>query len=364
MSHTILEIPVRTRPPYTVTIGPGLLERCGMFLGKSLEPCHVAVISDSNVAPLYLQRTKDSLEKAGFAVSSYIFPAGEESKNLATLSGILEFLAGERLTRTDCVAALGGGVTGDMAGLAAALYLRGVRYIQLPTSLLAAVDSSVGGKTAVDLSAGKNLAGAFLQPAAVLCDTDCLGTLTPEFFADGAAEAIKTGVLCDEDLFALFEGPPLSPASPVLPEIIARCVRYKAGVVERDEKEQGERKLLNLGHTVGHAIEKCSGYTIPHGHAVAAGLAMMARASARLGWMSPEGMRQNDAERICSTLGLTGLPISTDYSPEALAEAALADKKRAGDSITIVVPREIGRCELKTIPVTELLPVIRAGWEA
>ncbi len=358
MSHTILEIPVRTCPPYTVTIGPGPLERCGMFLGKSLEPCHVAVISDSNVAPLYLQRTKDSLEKAGFAVSSYIFPAGEESKNLATLSGILEFLAGERLTRTDCVAALGGGVTGDMAGLAAALYLRGVRYIQLPTSLLAAVDSSVGGKTAVDLSAGKNLAGAFLQPAAVLCDTDCLGTLTPEFFADGAAEAIKTGVLCDEDLFALFEGPPLSPASPVLPEIIARCVRYKAGVVERDEKEQGERKLLNLGHTVGHAIEKCSGFTIPHGHAVAAGMAVMAQAAEALGWT-----QQPVAARIAACLEKNHLPTGTDFSPEALAEAALSDKKRAGGAITLVVPEKIGRCVLKKLPVAELLPVIRAGLE-
>ena len=147
-------------------------------------------------------------------------------------------------------------------------------------------------------------------------------------------------------------------------EVIARCVAYKAGVVERDEKEQGERKLLNLGHTVGHAIEKCSGYAIPHGHAVAAGLAIMARASARLGWMSPEGLRQNDAERICSTLRLTGLPVSTEYAPEALAEAALADKKRSGDAITIVVPKEIGHCELMNIPVSELLFVIGTGWEA
>lgn len=245
-----------------------------------------------------------------------------------------------------------------MAGLAAALYLRGVRYIQLPTSLLAAVDSSVGGKTAVDLSAGKNLAGAFLQPAAVLCDTDCLGTLTPEFFADGAAEAIKTGVLCDEDLFALFEGPPLSPASPVLPEIIARCVRYKAGVVERDEKEQGERKLLNLGHTVGHAIEKCSGFTIPHGHAVAAGMAVMAQAAEALGWT-----QQPVAARIAACLEKNHLPTGTDFSPEALAEAALSDKKRAGGAITLVVPEKIGRCVLKKLPVAELLPVIRAGLE-
>ena len=358
MSHTILEIPVRTRPPYTVTIGPGLLERCGMFLGKSLEPCHVAVISDSNVAPLYLQRTKDSLEKAGFAVSSYIFPAGEESKNLATLSGILEFLAGERLTRTDCVAALGGGVTGDMAGGGPPPPPPGGGGSHPPPPPPAAVDSSVGGKTAVDLSAGKNLAGAFLQPAAGLCDTDCLGTLTPEFFADGAAEAIKTGVLCDEDLFALFEGPPLSPASPVLPEIIARCVRYKAGVVERDEKEQGERKLLNLGHTVGHAIEKCSGFTIPHGHAVAAGMAVMAQAAEALGWT-----QQPVAARIAACLEKNHLPTGTDFSPEALAEAALSDKKRAGGAITLVVPEKIGRCVLKKLPVAELLPVIRAGLE-
>ena len=360
-NQTTREIRVHTSPAYTAAIGPGLLKDCGRRLRDIMPPCRMAVVTDSAVAPLYLDTVRKSLEAAGFAVCSYVFPAGERSKHLGTLSEILEFLASERLTRTDCVAALGGGVVGDMAGFAAAVYLRGVRYVQLPTTLLAAVDSSVGGKTAIDLSAGKNLAGAFLQPAAVICDTDCLETLSPEVFADGAAEAVKTGILCDASLFALFEDGVLT-ADPA--EVIARCVAYKAGVVERDEKEQGERKLLNLGHTVGHAIEKCSGYTIPHGHAVAAGLAMMARASARLGWMSPEGMRQNDAERICSTLGLTGLPISTDYSPEALAEAALADKKRAGDSITIVVPREIGRCELKTIPVTELLPVIRAGWEA
>ncbi len=355
-SHTIRDIPVRTNPPYTVSIGPGLLDQCGGRLRELMAPCHVAVISDSNVAPLYLTRTKASLEAAGFAVSSCTFPAGEENKNLRTLSFLLEFLARQRLTRTDCVAALGGGVTGDMAGLAAALYLRGVRYVQLPTSLLAAVDSSVGGKTAVDLAAGKNLAGAFLQPAAVLCDTGCLPTLTPEFFADGAAEAIKTGVLCDEALFGLWEADPVTPDSPVLPEIIARCVAYKAGVVERDEREQGERKLLNLGHTVGHAIEKCSGYTIPHGHAVAAGMAVMARAAEAMGWT-----REPVADRIAACLERNRLPTGTDLSPEALTDAALSDKKRAGDEITLVVPEAVGRCTLKKLPVTQLLPVIRAG---
>jgi len=315
------------------------------------------VVTDSIVGPLYLETVTESLKGAGYAVCAYEFPAGEENKNFSTLSGILEFLAAGRLTRSDCLVALGGGVVGDMAGFAAACYLRGIRYVQLPTTLLSAVDSSVGGKTAIDLKAGKNLAGAFLQPAAVLCDTSCLETLPPEVFADGAAEAIKTAVLSDPGLFNRMENgflPALDPGA-----LIAGCVAYKVGVVERDEKEQGERKLLNLGHTVGHAIEKCSGYTIPHGHAVAAGLAIMARAAERLNWT-----REPVAERICSTLKLTGLPISTEYPPEALAEAALADKKRAGDSITIVVPKEIGACELMNIPVSELLFVIGTGWEA
>ena len=259
---SVQTIEVHTAPAYEVTIGAGLLKTCGARLKTVLGGCRIA--ADSNVAPLYLETVCASLRDAGFAVCSYVFPAGEAHKNFTTLSAILEFLAESQLTRTDCVAALGGGVTGDMAGFAAASYLRGIRYVQLPTTLLSAVDSSVGGKTAIDLAAGKNLAGAFLQPAAVLCDTDCLRSLTAAVFADGAAEAIKTGVLSGETLFSLFEDGTLTDAPA---EVIARCIRYKAGVVERDEKEQGERRKLNLGHTVGHAIEKCSGYAIPHGHA-------------------------------------------------------------------------------------------------
>ena len=356
MSDSIRTIPVRTSPAYSVQIGPGLLSRCGSLLQDMLAPCRMAVITDDTVAPLYLERVVRSLTGAGFAVVSYVFPAGEAHKNMDTLSAILEFLAREHLTRTDCVAALGGGVVGDMAGFAAAVYLRGIRCVQLPTTLLAAVDSSVGGKTAIDLASGKNLAGAFLQPAAVLCDTDCLKSLPPDVFAGGAAEAIKTGVLCDESLFALFEDGTLT-ADPA--EVIARCVAYKAGVVERDEKEQGERRLLNLGHTVGHAIETCSGYAIPHGHAVAAGLAIIARAAEALGWT-----KQPIAARIAACLAKNGLPTGTDYTAEALAQAALADKKRAGDSITLVIPQRIGECELRKLPVSDLLPVIRAGLEA
>lgn len=355
MFDSIRTIPVRVRPPYDVRIGSGLLGRCGDYLAALLGQRRIAVLADDTVASLYLDTVTAALEDAGFAVCSHIFPSGEGRKNLSTLTELLEFLASEHLTRTDCVAALGGGVVGDMAGFAAAVYLRGIRYVQLPTTLLAAVDSSVGGKTAIDLAAGKNLAGAFLQPAAVLCDTDCLQSLPADVFADGAAEAIKTGVLSDESLFALFEDGTLT-AAPA--DVIARCVAYKAGVVERDETEQGERKLLNLGHTVGHAIEKCSSYTIPHGHAVAAGLAVMARAAEHLGWT-----QEPIAGRIAACLAKNDLPTGTDFSAADLAQAALSDKKRAGDTITVVVPRRIGTCQLHKLPVAELEHLITAGLE-
>ena len=342
---------------YDIEIERGLLSRTGERV-RALLPraAQVFVVTDSTVGPLYADTVRKSLEGAGLACTVHTVPAGEHSKSVARLEELWEAMMAARLTRTDGVIALGGGVVGDLAGFAAATVLRGVDYIQIPTTLLSQVDSSVGGKVAVDLKAGKNLAGAFCQPAAVICDTDCLKTLPPDVFADGAAEAVKTGVLSDEALFALFEDGTLT-ADPG--EVIARCVAYKAGVVERDEKEQGERKLLNLGHTVGHAIEKCSGYVIPHGHAVAAGLAVIARAAEALGWTE-----ESLAARITACLSKNGLPTGTDYSAEALAEAALSDKKRAGGDITLVVPQKIGHCELRKVPVADLLPIIRAGLEA
>lgn len=355
--HTpIKTIAIHVTPPYTVFIGPGLLETCGTHIKDAVGPCHAAVVTDSTVAPLYLSTVTHSLNDAGFSVSSYIFPAGERSKNLTTLSDLLEFLAREHLTRTDCVVALGGGVTGDMAGFAAGCYLRGIRYVQLPTTLLAAVDSSVGGKTAVDLRAGKNLAGVFLQPAAVLCDTACLHSLPADVFADGAAEAVKTGVLSDERLFSLFETGDLRTTD--LTEIISRCVAFKGGVVEQDEFDTGVRRTLNLGHTAGHAIEQCSGYSVPHGHAVAMGMVLIARAAEKLGWCESPC-----AQRIASVLRRNGLPVATEYDAKTLADAALADKKRTGGDITLVIPRRIGECCLKKVPVTELETIFRAGKE-
>lgn len=342
---------------YPVLIGAGLLPDSGRLLSEILgKPCRIAVVADENVAALYLDPVKAALERAGFSALSYVYPAGEGSKNLKTLSGLLEFLAERRLTRTDCLTALGGGVAGDLTGFAAGCYLRGVRYVQMPTTLLAAVDSSVGGKTGVNLVAGKNLAGVFYQPSAVLCDTDCLKTLPAEVFADGAAEAVKTGVLADESLFRMIEAGELPDR---LPEGIARCVAIKGRIVEEDELDTGERRKLNLGHTIGHAIEKCSGYTLPHGHAVAVGLSMIARAAERL-----QLTEEPCAERIIAALRRCGLPVSTDFSAAELAEAALSDKKRTGGDITLVLPRRIGDCCLKKIPVGDLKTFIEAGEEA
>ena len=341
---SVQTIEVHTAPAYEVTIGAGLLRECGARLKTVLGGCRIAVAADSNVAPLYLETVCASLRDAGFAVCSYVFPAGEEHKNFTTLSAILEFLAESQLTRTDCVAALGGGVTGDMAGFAAASYLRGIRYVQLPTTLLSAVDSSVGGKTAIDLAAGKNLAGAFLQPAAVLCDTDCLRSLPAAVFADGAAEAIKTGVLSGETLFSLFEDGTLTDAPA---EIIARCIRYKAGVVERDEKERGERRKLNLGHTLAHAIEKCSD-RMNHGEAVAVGIALMAGAARRLGLLDAA-----QCDRIVGLLERLGFDLQPPVPLERLLREAGHDKKNEQGTLHIVLPAGIGDCVVRDIPTAE-----------
>ncbi len=352
----LITVPIEAGGGYEVTIGRGLLKSCGSIVGHAIERCRIAVITDTVVEELYLEPVRASLTAAGFAVTVFSFPAGERSKNMGTLAAILEFLAAERLTRTDCLVALGGGVVGDLTGFAAGCYLRGLRCLQLPTTLLAAVDSSVGGKTAVNLQGGKNLAGLFLQPSAVICDTASLDTLPPDLFADGIAEALKTAVLSGEPLFSLLEN---GATRESLSDIIAGSIAFKGRVIEADEFEAGPRRILNLGHTVGHALEQCSGYRISHGHAVAAGLAVIARAAVKLGWGRP-----GSAARIERALQKNNLPVSTSFTAGELAEAALSDKKRTGNEITLVIPQEIGNCVLRKIAVAELPKIIAAGLEA
>lgn len=327
---------------YDVLIGERLIDRAGELSAGVIRSCKCAIVADDTVDGLYGRRVLDSFMAAGFDAFRITFPAGESSKHIGTLSDILEALAEHHLTRTDVVAALGGGVTGDMAGFAAAVYARGIRFIQIPTTLLSAVDSSVGGKTAIDLRAGKNLAGAFHQPSLVITDTDVIRTLPAEQLACGAAEAIKHGVLFDPALFERLED---GHWHGDMADVIARNVALKRDVVIGDEFDRGERALLNLGHTFGHAIEKCSGLTITHGQGVAIGM-LMAASSAEC----------DDAmvRRLARCVAANKLSTHCPYPADRLTEAALSDKKRAGDSITLVLPERIGKCRLKNIPVGAL----------
>ena len=346
-------IRIRAGSGYDVVIGQDLLPAAGTLIREVMGERNCVIVSDSHVAPLYLDKVAASCEAAGLGTQSFVFEAGEERKNLTTLGRILGALAEARLTRRDLVIALGGGVTGDIAGFAAGCYMRGIPFVQIPTTVLSMVDSSVGGKCAVDLPQGKNLAGVFHQPSLVLCDMDTLSTLPAEIFADGCAEAVKTGILTGGELFGLLrEDDPKAHMT----RIISLCIAYKGGVVERDEKEQGERKLLNLGHTAGHAIEKCSGYTVSHGRAVAIGTAMIARAADRLG-LSSEDLT-DPVETIFERIGL---PVSTGFTPEQLLDAALSDKKRSGKMTSIVIPEAVGRCVLKNVDDGQLLEVFKAG---
>ena len=258
----MISIDVKTSKAYQVHIGSGLLSQLGQRLRDVCQAQKAVIVSDTNVFPLYGEIAFKSLENAGFQVLSFVFPAGEESKNAATYLQLLNFLAESQVTRSDCLVALGGGVVGDLTGFAAATYLRGIAYVQVPTTLLAAVDSSVGGKTAIDLPAGKNLVGAFCQPKMVLCDPDTLKTLPEDIFRDGCAEVIKYGVLYDPKLFEELTERGLSfPRETV----IARCVELKRNVVMEDEFDTGSRMKLNFGHTIGHGVEAKSNFAVSHG---------------------------------------------------------------------------------------------------
>ena len=348
---TTVSVPVSH--PYEVCIQPGSLAGLGAHLKTLHKPCTVAVISDDTVMPLYGETVCQSLRDAGFTVIHYAIPSGESAKNLTTYGQVLTFLAQNRLNRGDLLVALGGGVVGDLTGFVAATYQRGIPYVQIPTTLLSAVDSSVGGKTAVDLSVGKNLVGAFHQPILVWCDPDTLATLPASVFRDGCAEVIKYGLLGDGGFFTYLRE---NRDSLDLTRVIARCVEMKRDIVCEDEFDKGLRQLLNLGHTFGHAIESCSNYTIGHGHCVATGMALISRAAAENGLCSTDA-----AQEVIDILTRYGLPTESPYGLEQLSRAVLSDKKIVGSAISLVVPREVGRCELRKIPAPELHSWLRAG---
>ena len=338
---------------YDILIQRGLLSRAGEHCRAALPRAErLFVVTDSNVGPLYLDRVRAGLEGAGFQVTAHTVPAGEGSKCAARLAQLWEAMMDAGLTRTDGVVALGGGVVGDLAGFAAATVLRGVDFVQLPTTLLAQVDSSVGGKVAIDLHHGKNLAGAFWQPRLVLMDPDALSTLEDGIFADGMAEVVKYGCIKDAGFFDFLAARPSRGALMAeIEHILYTCCAIKRDVVEKDERDTGERMLLNFGHTLGHAYELAGHYeTWSHGQAVAAGMCAAARLGVRLG-VTPADM----PERLEKALSALGLPTAISCAAEDYTAAVGLDKKGAGDAISVILLEALGRAVPHRMPKAELL---------
>lgn len=337
---------------YDIAIGRGLFKEAGRQVRALLPKAEkIAVITDDTVDALYGERLASSLGRAGLAARRIAIPHGEKSKTLAVLGEVLEAMSAFGMTRTDGVVTLSGGVPGDLGGFAAAVYLRGVPFVQIPTTILAQIDSSVGGKVAVDLPSGKNLAGNFYQPRGVIIDPDLVETLPPRYIHDGMAEAVKYGCIADAALFSLFER--LGSDEEILaalPEIIPACCRIKAGLVEQDVRDNGARMLLNFGHTIGHAIERQYHYeTYTHGEAVAAGMVMLTDMTEAMGLTRPGTSR-----RIASVLSRMGLPIGVPDEREALAAHMMHDKKRRGAGITFVILDEIGKSRLLPVEAGDI----------
>ncbi len=347
------QVEISTGKSYKVLIGNGILSDSGRLIAEVSHAKIAAIVTDDMVNSLYADSLETSLKAAGFDTVKFVFPNGESSKNINTYSEMLEFMAENHLTRSDLIVALGGGVVGDMAGFAAATYLRGIDFVQIPTTLLAMVDSSVGGKTAIDLNAGKNLAGAFYQPSLVIADIDTLSTLTPEIFSDGMAETVKYGVLFDREFFDFLMK---NEAKDRLDYIVEKCVKFKRDTVNADENDRGIRGLLNLGHTAGHAIEKCSGYRISHGSAVAIGMVIIARGVYKSGLV-----KEDISPRIIDILKKYNLPTETDFTAQELFNTAEIDKKCDCDSITLVIPETVGKCKLYKTEFKNFYDILEKG---
>lgn len=342
-------IHIDTDKPYDVLVENGCLQHAGEKLLPLFKPgSRAMIVSETNVYPLYGARLEKSLTDAGFHTARFIFEAGEPSKQLSTVMQIYEALAENNFTRSDFIVTLGGGVAGDMGGFAAATYLRGIDFVQVPTSLLAQVDASVGGKTGVDLPFGKNLVGAFHQPRMVLTDPETLETLPDAFFADGMGEVIKYGCIVDA---ALFEQIERGEVIDHLPETICRCVDCKRQLVEEDTTDKGRRMILNFGHTFGHALEKLTGFSaLSHGRAVGIGMIMAAEVGESFNMTAP-----GTASRIRSVLEHYDMPVKADFDFADVVSATALDKKSFGKTLNLILLKNIGDCTLYPIDRSYLI---------
>jgi len=346
------KVTVRASKVYDVVIESGVLKNAGEYAKNVVGAGKAAVVTDDVVDSLYAGMLIESLRKSGFSVFKMVFPNGETVKTPENAFEIVNFLAENKFTRSDTVFALGGGTIGDLAGFAASIFLRGVKLVQIPTTLLAAVDSSVGGKTAVNLKAGKNLAGSFYQPDLVLCDTDALSSLPEDIFNCGCAEVIKYGVIASGALFEKLK----KGIRNDLESIIAECVRIKSDIVSVDEHDRGLRQLLNFGHTAAHAIERATDFAVPHGEAVAVGMVIASNYAWRTGFC---GKKVYD--EIKELVAAYHLPATTNLTADELLKSALSDKKREGASISLVLPETIGKAVTKKVGIEGLAEFLRIG---
>ena len=340
---------------YDVLIEKGILRRAGELCLSVTAPSVAVIVTDTNVAPLYLDSVKTSLENSGFETRDFIVSAGEEQKNAENYLALLSFMATGGVTRSDVIVALGGGVVGDLAGFAAATYMRGIKLVQIPTTLLSMVDSSVGGKTAIDMPDGKNIVGAFYQPSLVICDPNVLNTLPDAILNDGYAEALKYGIISDPELWNILKSS-VSSRNDMIEQVIQRCVSDKRDLVEADERDEGVRHLLNFGHTPAHAIEVLSDFTVSHGNAVAMGIVIMTRAAVKMGFCTEREL--NDIVELISSYGL---PTACQFSASELARTAASDKKRNRENISVILPHGIGKCEIHKMHVCELEALFSLG---
>lgn len=345
------KIRVNASKPYDVVIGKGLLSQAGSLVAEAVKGRKAVIVTDDIVNGLYAENLIKSMTDAGFTVDRFVFPNGEESKCHKTLMELYDFLAEKNITRSDFLVALGGGVVGDLTGFAAATYLRGIDYVQIPTTLLAQVDSSVGGKTAVDIGAGKNLVGAFKQPDIVIADIDTLDTLTEEIFTDGMGEVVKYGMIWSESLFYLLK---TGKVKENLEKIVEECVDIKRQVVETDEFDTGLRMILNFGHTLGHSIEKYYNYHgFSHGKAVSAGMYLITTIGEKAGLISG-----NISDELKACLVANNMPFESGTPAEALFSGAVNDKKRFSDTISIILCREIGKADIVKMNINDFKNMI------
>lgn len=351
-------ININTDRNYQIRLQNGLLHRIGLELIKHHTSGKICIISDQNSHRYWGSTLHSSLEGMGFELHSLVFPPGELTKSFKNLEDIINYLAEHRFSRSDFLIGLGGGVIGDLTGFAASIYMRGIEFYNIPTTLLSAVDSSVGGKTAINLDTGKNMAGTFWQPSGVFFDINTLQTLPKDQIKNGLGEIIKAGVIMDDSIISMMENHWPNNLSEIIDTLIYKSINVKKEIVQQDEREKGLRQTLNLGHTIGHAVENLSHYEIPHGQAVSMGLMIMAKIAERMDWS-----QGNLSYRLEHLYQRYSIDVNCPFHAKSIVHEIMADKKRRGDSITLAIPVKIGQCTLRNVEVSQLRYLLEKGME-